>query len=330
MPSGEDELIARYFRPLATAPGAFSLTDDAATFSPPAGYETVLKTDAIVAGVHFLTDDPPDSVARKSLRVNLSDLAAKGATPAGCLMTLALPGDISDGWLADFAAGLKDDCERYGCPLYGGDTVRTPGPVSISIFAFGVLPFGTMVRRAGAKSGDRVFATGSIGDAALGLQLRLDPARKLALGLTDVDAKFLVDRYRLPRPRVALHEAVRAYASASMDISDGLMGDLGKLCAASGASARIEATRLPLSSGARQALRSEPALIEPIATGGDDYEILCAIPSAHVQEFRQAAEAVSVPVTDIGEIVTGSGAPQLVTADGNTLAFARLSFSHFR
>lgn len=330
MPSGEDELIARHFRPLATAPGAFSLTDDAATFSPPPGYETVLKTDAIVAGVHFLADDPPDSVARKALRVNLSDLAAKGATPAGCLMTLALPGDISDGWLAAFAAGLKEDCEHYGCPLYGGDTVRTPGPVSISIFAFGVLPLGTMVRRAGAKPGDRIFVTGSLGDAALGLQLRLDPARKQALGLTDSDAKFLIDRYRLPRPRVVLHEAVRAYASASMDISDGLMGDLGKLCAASTASARIEATRLPLSSGARQALCSESALIEQIATGGDDYEILCAVPGDHVQEFRLAAEAVSVPVTDIGEIVSGGGAPQLVAADGKTLAFERLSFSHFR
>ncbi len=329
MPSGEDQLIARYFRPLATAPGAFQLTDDAAVFSPPPGYEAVLKTDAIVGGVHFLPDDPPDTIARKALRVNLSDLAAKGAQPAGCLMTLALPGDISGNWLDAFAAGLKDDCERYGCPLYGGDTVRTPGPLSISIFAFGVLPLGTMVRRSGARPGDRVFVTGGIGDAALGLRLLQRPSLKQALGLSDAEAEFLIDRYRLPRPRTALHEAVRAHASASMDISDGLLGDLGKLCGASKVSARIEATRLPLSSGARQALRCEPALIEPVATGGDDYESLCTIAPERVQEFLKAAEASTVPVTDIGEILSGSGEPQLYAADGTALAFARRSFSHF-
>ena len=178
MQSGEDRLIARHFRPLATAPGALSLSDDAAFFAPPPGYEVVLKTDAIVAGVHFLPDDPPDSIGKKALRVNLSDLAAKGAAPAGCLMTLALPEAISEGWLESFAAGLKADCEQFACPLYGGDTVRTPGPVSISIFVFGLLPQGTMVRRAGAKVGHRIFVSGSVGDAALGLKLLQEPARK--------------------------------------------------------------------------------------------------------------------------------------------------------
>jgi thiamine-monophosphate kinase len=329
MQSGEDRLIARHFRPLATAAGALSLTDDAAYFAPPPGYEMVLNTDAIVSGVHFLPDDPPDCIAKKALRVNLSDLAAKGAEPAGCLMTLALPEGISESWLESFAAGLKADCEQFACPLYGGDTVRTPGPVSISIFAFGVLPQGTMVRRAGAKSGDRVFVTGCLGDAALGLKLLQEPARKAGWQLNDADAKFLIDRYRLPRPRVALHDAVRAYASAAMDISDGLLGDLGKLCDASNVSARLDVTALPLSAAARQALRCEPALIERIATGGDDYEILCAITPEHLQDFRAAAEAAGVPVSDIGEVTEGNVPPQLIAADGHALAFARPSFSHF-
>jgi thiamine-monophosphate kinase len=329
MQSGEDKLIARFFKPLAAAEGALSLTDDAAFFSPPDGHEVVLKTDAIVAGVHFLPDDPPESIARKALRVNLSDLSAKGAKPAGCLMTLALPDGIAESWLEGFAAGLKSDCEEYACPLYGGDTVRTPGPVSISIFAFGTLPRGGMVRRAGAKSGHRIFVTGTIGDASLGLKLLREPARKAAWGLTDADAKFLIDRYRLPRPRVALAAALRNCASAAMDVSDGLLGDLGKLCDLSKVSARIEATALPLSSGARQALRCEPTLIEPIATGGDDYEILCAIAPERVPVFRQAAEAAGVPVTDIGEVTAGEEPPLLIAADGATLSFARTSYSHF-
>jgi len=329
MQSGEDRLIARHFRPLATAPGALSLSDDAAFFAPPPGYEVVLKTDAIVAGVHFLPDDPPDSIGKKALRVNLSDLAAKGAAPAGCLMTLALPEAISEGWLESFAAGLKADCEQFACPLYGGDTVRTPGPVSISIFVFGLLPQGTMVRRAGAKLGHRIFVSGSVGDAALGLKLLQEPARKTAWQMSDADAKFLIDRYRLPRPRVALHDAVRAHASAAMDVSDGLLGDLGKLCEQSGVSAQIEVTALPLSSAARQALRCEPMLIEKVATGGDDYEILCTVAPEHAADFRKAAEGAGVPVTDIGIATEGSEAPQLMAADGHALVFAHPSFSHF-
>lgn len=329
MQSGEDRLIARHFRPLATETGALSLTDDSAYFAPPPGYEMVLNADAVVAGVHFLPGDPAGSIAKKALRVNLSDLAAKGAAPAGFLMTLALPEGISESWLESFAAGLKADCEQFACPLYGGDTVRTPGPVSISIFAFGVLPQGTMVRRAGAKPGDRILVTGSIGDGALGLTLLQEPARKDAWQLSDADAQALIHRYRVPLPRVALHDAVRAYASAALDISDGLLGDLGKLCDASNVSARLDVTALPLSAAARQALHCEPALIERIATGGDDYEILCAVTPEHLRDFRAAAEAAGVTVTDVGEVRQGSEPPQLIAADGRALAFARPSFSHF-
>src|SRR5947199_4313679 len=167
MPSAEDSLIARYFRPVATDSGALGLTDDAAILKP-LGEDIVVTTDAIVEGVHFLPDDPPDGVARKALRVNLSDLAAKGATPAGFLLTLALRA-VDDGWLATFARALGEDAAAFRCPLLGGDTVSPPGPLMISITAFGrVLP-GRMVRRAGAEPSDRVVVSGTIGDAALGL-----------------------------------------------------------------------------------------------------------------------------------------------------------------
>src|SRR3954462_15980495 len=195
MPSGEDSLIARYFRPLATDPGAFDLTDDAATLRSSAD-ELVITTDAIVEGVHFLSGDPRDTIARKALRVNLSDLAAKGATPAGFVLTLALRAP-DDAWLAAFARGLGEDATRFGCPLLGGDTVSTPGPLMISITAFGRVPRGKMVRLNGAKAGDRVVVSGTIGDAALGLEL-LKGGAAAALGADE--RAMLIGRYRVPQP----------------------------------------------------------------------------------------------------------------------------------
>src|SRR5208337_4788099 len=173
--SGEDRFIARYFRPLAQHPGAFGLRDDAAVLTPPPGHDLVLKTDPIICGVHFFPDDPPDAVARKALRVNLSDLAAKGAKPAGFLLALALPQDVGPDWVEAFVVGLGSDAMQYGCPLLGGDTDRTPGPITVAITALGTLPHGSIVRRRGARVGDHIFLTGTIGDAALGLALRREP-----------------------------------------------------------------------------------------------------------------------------------------------------------
>jgi thiamine-monophosphate kinase len=325
-PSAEDRLIARFFGPLATHPGALGLTDDCAAFSPPDGSEIVLTTDAIVGGIHYFNDDAADVVARKALRVNLSDLAAKGAKPAGFLLALALPKEIGEDWLEAFARGLGEDAQTYDCPLLGGDTVRTTGPVTIAITALGTLPKGSMVRRGGAQVGDSVVVTGTIGDAALGLALRSDGSK---WGLSDQHRNSLVDRYLLPQPRNALAEAVRLHAHGGMDVSDGLVGDLAKLCAASGVTAEIEATRVPLSEAARRVLAADPAQIETVLTGGDDYEILCTVPGDRRDAFRGAAAAAGVSVTEIGRIVAGSGALQFLGPDGRPMRFRQASFSHF-
>jgi thiamine-monophosphate kinase len=321
--SAEDRLIARYFAPIATHPSALGLSDDAAFIKPPPGCDLVLTADAIIGGVHFFPDDAAQSVAGKALRVNLSDLAAKGAKPLGFLLSLALPKEAGNEWLAGFAEGLRGDAVLFGCPLFGGDTDRTPGPITISIAMFGSVLEGTMVRRAGAKPGDRVFVSGSIGDAALGLALR----KGAAWNLSDAQRQHLVSRYLLPQPRNALAEAVRTHASSAIDVSDGLAGDFAKLCRVSNVAADIHVDKVPFSDAAKAVLAAEPATLERALTGGDDYEIVCTIPAAKAEDFRAAAQAVRVAVTDIGEIKAGEGARFLT--DGKPLAFKRASFSHF-
>lgn len=326
--SGEDGLIARYFKPLARDAGAFGLNDDAAVLTPPPRHDVVLKTDGIVGGMHFFLNDPADAVARKALRVNLSDLAAKGAKPVGFLLSLALPKSINKKWLADFARGLGADAERYECPLMGGDTDRTTGPVTISIAAFGTLPSGTMVRRSGAKIGDRVVVSGTIGDAALGLKLRQTAALAKRWKLNAAMRKHLLSRYLLPEPRNAVAEVVRAHASGAMDVSDGLAGDLAKLCAASEVAAEIDAMRVPLSPAARMALSADGKLIEAILTGGDDYEIVATVAPDRLTALRAKAGVAGVTFTEIGVVKAGKGA-HFRGKNGKALSFARASFSHF-
>jgi thiamine-monophosphate kinase len=323
-PSGEDRLIARFFKPLATHPGALSLTDDAAFIKPPPGCDLVLKTDAIVGDIHFFTDDAAHTVASKALRVNLSDLAAKGARPLGFLLALALPKETGDDWLENFAQGLRGDAVLYACPLFGGDTVRTSGPIMVSIAMFGSVPEGTMVRRTGAKAGDLIFVSGSIGDSSLGLALR----KGRDLTLAEPQRQHLVSRYLLPQPRNGLAEAVRLHASAAMDVSDGLVGDLTKLCGASQVRAEVEVARVPLSDAAKAVVAADPAAFETALTGGDDYEILCTVPPGKAEGFRVAAQAAQIAVTEIGKITAGEGA-NFIGAQGKVLSFKRASFSHF-
>lgn len=324
--TGEDSLIARYFRPIATDPGAFQLDDDAAVLKAN-GDDIVVTTDAIVEGVHFLPDDPPDTIARKALRVNLSDLAAKGATPAGFVLTLALRG-ADEGWLRPFALALGEDAAQFGCPLLGGDTVSTPGPLMISVTAFGRVPAGKMVHRSGAKPGERVMVTGTIGDAALGLAVL--KGGKVHAAASDAAARaMLVGRYRVPQPRVGLAEAVRDHASAAMDVSDGLAGDLTKLCGVSGVSTAIDLASIPLSDAARDLVSRGVVGVEALIAGGDDYEILCTIPEDRVEAFTRAAFGAGVAVTSIGTVIAGTSAPKFIDKQGREVALERLSYSHF-
>ena len=320
----EDELIARFFAPSA-GPAALGLMDDAALLTPPAGCDLVLTTDALVGGVHFFADDPPASIARKALRVNLSDLAAKGARPLGFLLSLALASDWTEAWLAAFATALGDDGAAYACPLAGGDTVRTPGPLMLSIAAFGAVPSGRMAARTGVRPGDRLYLTGTIGDAAIGLRLR----QGRGPDLPPAEREFLVGRYLEPQPRVALAAAMAAYAHGGMDVSDGLVGDLTKMLRVSGASARVEVDRLPLSRAAKAAIAADPDLMAVALTGGDDYEIIASVPAENTAAFEAAAAAAGVSLAGFAEAVEGNDPPRFVARDGGALTFAQGSYSHF-
>jgi thiamine-monophosphate kinase len=323
----EDDLIGRYFAPLAITSGARGLTDDAATLDVPVGQHLVVTADALVAGVHFLPDDPPDLIARKSLRVNLSDLAAKGARPHAYTLCLALPGDWREDWLARFAEGLRQDGEEFGFALLGGDTVKTPGPLTIAVNAFGLVPTDRIPRRDGARPGDSLYVSGTIGDGALGLL-----ARRAQCGLPDLakeDSDYLALRYLLPQPRVALAGAVLSHASASMDISDGFVGDLGKLLRASNASADVDLDAVPLSDAARRACSLDESCFERALTGGDDYEILCAVPPGERSAFEEMARASGVAVTRVGTVTSSTRPAHFAGADGRAITFARGSFSHF-
>lgn len=323
----EDDLVRRYFAPLA-GPGALGLRDDAALVALPAGEELVVTKDALVAGVHFFAGDAPGSIARKALRVNLSDLAAKRSRPAGFLLALALPAGWTTDWLARFAEGLAADAAHYRCPLLGGDTVATPGPLTLSITALGTVASGAMLPRTGARAGDLVYVSGTIGDAALGLQLRLgETAPPWSGALAAADRDHLLDRYLHPQPRLALHEALGS-ARAGMDVSDGLVGDLAKLLRVSGVSGRLDLSRVPLSPAALAALAADPACLETIVTGGDDYEVLAAVSPDATAAFEAAAARAAVPVTCIGEVRAGDGPLVVERGPGEAVAFARTSFSH--
>ena len=307
---GEFGLIARYFRPLA-GPAGLGLLDDAALLAPTPGRELVLTADAMVEGVHYLPDDPADLVARKLLRVNLSDLAAKGARPLGYLLTISAPRGTSDAWFAAFSAGLGLDQSTFKFSLFGGDTTSTPGPFSLTVTAIGDVEAGTMVRRSGARAGDEIWVTGTIGDGALGLMA-------IRGELPDASG-HLAARYRLPQPRLGLVSP--ALVRAAMDVSDGLVQDLGHLCRASGVGAVIEAGWVPRSV-------ADDRWLATCLTGGDDYELVMAVDPAHVAALRKRATTLDMAVTRIGTFDHGSGV-RVLDASGRPISFDVAGWTHF-
>ncbi len=324
---GEFELIARYFAPLAeAAPGAQGLLNDAAVFDPARADSLVLTLDTMVEGVHFLAEDPPGLIGRKLLRVNLSDLAAMGARPRGYLLATAFPKDLDEAWIAAFAAGLAEDQAIFGIALYGGDTVSTPGPLTLSLTAFGEVPQGRALSRAGARARDLVYVSGTIGDGALGLRV----LRGEYPALSAEERAALAARYQLPEPRLALGEALAAQglASAALDVSDGLVGDLGHIAQASGVAAEIEAGAVPLSPAARAALSSDPALLPGLLSGGDDYELLFSAAPERAGELADLAQALDLPLAPIGRLVAGSGV-RVLDQKGREMGLSEAGWRHF-
>ncbi len=317
----EFALIAEIFAPLANDPGALNLTDDAAIIPAMPGHDLVVTADMLIAGVHFFADDAPDRIAQKLLRANLSDLAAKGATPHGYLLTIALPRNTTLHWLREFADGLRRDQQTYGIALLGGDTTATPGPLTLSVTAMGWVGAGQMLRRSGAHPGDGVYVTGAIGDSALGLMIRNG---KLS-GLSAQHADYLVERYLLPQPRTALASHLYGKVNAAIDISDGLAADLGHICETSHVGARVRAGDIPLSDAA-QACANIP--FAQLITGGDDYELLLAITPNYAQELQRICISQGVALTHIGEFTTAPGVTFL-DANGAEIDLTTTGYRHF-
>lgn len=315
---GEFELIARYFAPLAKGfAGAGGLKSDNAFLAGDARHDLVVKTDMIVSGVHFLADERPELVAARALRVCLSDLAAGGATPYAYQLALSLTRGWTERWVAGFARGLAADQRRFGIMLCGGDTTGTPGPTTISITAFGKVARGKGLGRAGARPGDELWVSGTIGDAALGLLAARGELKSVALQ----------KRYRLPQPRTVLGPRLVGIASATADISDGLLADVGHIADASGLEARIDRDRVPLSSAARGMLSTRPLLWTNILSGGDDYELAIAVPARKRTSLLAASRAAGVEITQVGAFAKGRGV--VLTVSGRPQRIAQSGYVHF-
>lgn len=337
---GEESIIQEYLAPLAAGfPGAFGLHDDCAAITPTPGHDLIVKTDPVAAGIHFFAGDAPDAIAWKALAVNVSDLAAKAAVPRAYLMALSFPEAPTRDWMAAFAKGLGDAQSAFGMHLIGGDTDRRPGPMTISITVFGEVPAGKMVRRATARPGDLICVSGTLGSAAIGLALRGEavadarsPRGLLARwGCLETDRESCsraIAASLYPQPRLGLRNALLAHASAAMDISDGLAKDLGRMARASGCSAAVRLTSLPLEAVVRAAVAADPQRWQDVVAGGDDYEVLAAVSPAKVEAFTAQAGRDGVEVTVVGSFASGEGVT-INDADGRPLQLSRTGWDHF-
>ena len=320
----EFDRIHTFFKPLATHEAALELLDDVAILSPKAGMQIILTTDAISQGIHFIGDEPPSEIAQKLMRVNLSDIAAKGGVPIGYLLDIMLPRELTDEWFENFASGLARDQKEFGLSLLGGDTISTSGTPSFSMTMIGEVPNGKALLRSGAKAGDAIVVSGNLGEGAAGL---LASCKKLS-AISDIDAAYLISRYRLPQPRLAAGRAMQNIANASMDISDGLMQDLGHMCKASGVGATVHVETIPITASIRKLWLSGDMTTEDIVAGGDDYELLFALPPAQISNLPKLSKKAGAPLTIIGEF-TDAHSDVRLQRDGNLVSLTKQGYSHF-
>ena len=318
----EFEIITQLFKPMAGS-SSLDLKDDAALFTPPAGLNMVVTQDALIEGVHFLPTDPAWSVAKKLIRVNLSDLAAMGADPSGVVLSLCM-GPLADAaWLDEFAQGFHEDLSRFEIELVGGDTTAGPGPVVLSLTAYGWVPEGAALLRSGAAPGDVLCVTGPIGDGALGLKA----AQGMVTGLDQAAVEATRKHYRMPVPQVAAGRALRGLASAAIDVSDGLMADAGHLCQASQVGAIIRMDSVPMSDALKQAAAEDSSWRLKAVTGGDDYQLLVSIPPNKMPGAQAALTGTGAVLSEIGTVMLGS-AVALVDADGEALDIPKAGYEH--
>ncbi len=325
--ASEFDLIAQCFAPLA-GPEGLGLKDDAALFQPTPGTELVYTVDAMASGVHFLPNEAPEIVAKRLIRMNISDLAAKGAKPRGYLLTVALPHDLDIAWVQAFAKGLGEDQEAFGFKVIGGDTISTPGPLVLSLTAIGEVRQGRMIRRAGARAGDDLYVTGTIGDAAFGLEV----AKGAHQSASEADKDYLEGRFRLPTPRLNFGQmlATEAIATAAADVSDGLLADAGHIGVASGLDIEVIANSVPLSDPTRRIVASDNRLADAI-TGGDDYEIVFTAPTDCRQMIKTGSTKQGLQATRIGRAVEMLGdkpAVRFIGEDGAAIKLKHLGYRH--
>ncbi len=326
--SGEFDIIARIFAPLAKDAGALSLKDDAAVLTIVDDHQLVVTCDTLVSGVHFLQDDPPTSIGYKALAVNISDLTAKGAYGYVYTLSLALPPETDVDWLEAFAVGLSEAQDLTGISLIGGDTTATSGPLVITVTALGLVQHETAITRFGAKPGDRVYVGGTIGDAYLGLKLLEDSSLAKTWGLPAEEVAYLTDYYRRPPIVAGAALLIRNFAKASIDVSDGLVADVEKLCAASHVGADIYSASIPFSSAARKAINAAPNLLEDLVTGGDDYVPVIAVSEASADVFESEVAEHALTFAQLGTI-TNSEEVRVVDDEERTIKLRYKGFSHF-
>ena len=328
---GEEAIIQGFLAPLAVGyPGAFGLRDDCAAITPTPGHDLIVKTDPVAEGVHFSSGDAPEDIGWKALAVNVSDLAAKGATPRAYLMALSFPEAPTSDWMQRFARGLGDAQAAFGMHLIGGDTDRRPGPITISITVFGEVPTGAMVQRGTAKAGDLLYVSGTLGSAAVGLAVKQDPNLAATWGLDAANVDDLRARLHRPQPRLQLASALRAHASAAMDLSDGLAKDLDRMCRASGVGAIVRLAAVPMSAGVARVVAADPTRWAAVVASGDDYEVLAAVAPTEAAAFEHAARlaAPDIPMSCVGAMTAGTGV-LLEHADGIPLLLDRTGWEHF-